>query len=58
MYWKALILLMIPNMAFACGATDEEIRAMYGFVGFATFAGIALVASVVLAVRALRKPKP
>jgi hypothetical protein len=55
---NALIFSIFPTMSFACSATDEEIRAMYGFVGFATFAGIALVATVVLGVRALRKPKP
>jgi hypothetical protein len=58
MYWKSLILLMIPSSAMACGATDEEIRAMYGVIGAGTFGGIAVVAAIVLGVRALRKPKP
>jgi hypothetical protein len=57
MYWKALILCMIPSSAFACGMTDEELRAMYGMVGFATFCGIALIVAIVMAVRMLRKDK-
>ncbi len=58
MIWKALIVFMIPSSALACGATDEEIRAMYGVIGFGTFAGIALVAAIVMAVKTLRKSKP
>ncbi len=55
MYWKILILFMIPSVSFACGMTDEEVHAMYGLIGFGTFAGIALVAAVVMGWRALRK---
>jgi hypothetical protein len=55
---NSLIFSIFPTMSFACGATDEEIRAMYGVIGIGTFGGIAVVAAVVLGVRALRKPKP
>lgn len=58
MIWKTLIAFMIPSAAFACGATDEEIRAMHGVIGFGTFAGIALVVAIVMAVKALRKAEP
>jgi hypothetical protein len=58
MIWKTLIAFMIPSAACACGATDEEIRAMYGVIGFGTFAGLALVVAIVMAVKTLRKTKP
>jgi hypothetical protein len=58
MYFKLLIFVMCPSMAFACGMTEQEVRAVYGLIGFATFAGIAFVVTVVVGWRALRKVKP